>query len=83
MDTVREGKGGRGRSDTGRPAYFESYLETFIRQAPAGERDTDQLSLTLAGALLDTDDTYLLGSRAGSNGESGSGAVTFPVSSGN
>ena len=39
-----------------------------LRPAPADERNTDQLPITLAGALVDSDDTHLPGACAGSDG---------------
>ena len=58
------------RSNTGGAAHFESYLETFVCPAPAGERDTNQLPVALAGTLVDTDDADILGACAGPDWES-------------
>ena len=75
MDTGGEGEGGRGRSYTGGTAYFESYAATFIRQAPSDERNTDQLPVEVAGALVDTDDSDLPRVGARSDWEFGGGSV--------
>ena len=82
MDTVGEVQGGSDQSDTGGTAYIEPYFAAFICPASAGERDTDQLLVALAGALVDTDDAYLPGAGTGSDGEPGGGAVTYGVRSG-
>ena len=39
-------------------------------EAPADERNPDQLPFALAGALLDPDDTHILGAGAGPVGQS-------------
>ena len=59
VDTSGYGEGSGSWHDTIGAAHIESYFEALICTAPAGERDTDQLPESLAGALVDTDDVEI------------------------
>ena len=53
-----------------------------LRPPPADERNPYQLPVTLAGALVDSDDAYIPGACAGPDGELGDGAVNHkPIQS--
>ena len=59
-----------------------SHAASQLRPAPADERHPHQLLVTMAGALVDSDDTYLSGAGARPDGESGDGAVNLrPIQS--
>ena len=76
VDTGGYGESSGGRRDSGGPASIEPYLAAFVCPAPSDERRPDQLSEPLAGTLLDTDDIHILGASAGSDEESGGGAIS-------
>ena len=73
--------GGETRCGTGRDCTREAgwnpHAAPQLRPSPADEQDSHQLSVTLAGALVNTDDTDLLGASAGPVGEIGGSAVTY------
>ena len=49
----------RGWRDSGGATYIESHVAAFIRPALAGERDTDQRLIEMAGTLVETEHTDL------------------------
>ena len=77
MDTGGYGEGSGSGGYTSGSANIESYLAVFICPTLAGERDTDQLPGSLAGALVDTDDADLPGTCAEPDWESGGGALAI------
>ena len=55
----------------------DSHAASQLCPPSADERDTDQLPVTLAGALFDSDDTDIPGACAGPDGQSGDGAMNM------
>ena len=71
--------GGGARSDTARQACRNPHAAPQLRSSPADARHPDQLPVSLAGTLGDPDDADLPAAGAGSDRESGIGAVTIPA----
>ena len=74
------GCGGAGRATRrhhARPESRDSHASTFLCPSSSDARSPDKLSLPLAGALVDTDDADIPGAGAGSDEESGNGAVEY------
>ena len=69
----REGRGvGRHTAGT---SHIEPHAQALIRSPPADARDPGQLPQSVAGALIDPDDSHFLGAGTGSGGKLGVGAV--------
>lgn len=58
-----------------RTAYFQSHVAAQLSPAPADERHPYQLSLSLAGTLVDTNHAKLSGARSGPDRQPGEGAL--------